>query len=620
MADKKNQLLFDDFAPVSTEAWMEKIAADLKGADFEKKLVWRTNEGFNVRPFYRSEDLENVSYLDTLPGDVPFVRGNEATPKGWHVRQDILVNDVSKANEKALELLTKGVTSLGFIIDDEELLTPDAIASLLKNINSDAMEVNFSVRHGNKKLMEALVATFQKYNRDLSQVQGSIGFDPIGSFTISGKVCTSMEEMMDYACELLETGKVLSKFRTIAINGRYFNNAGATVVQELGLALSMGNQYLSELTNRNVSIGDATAALKFNFGVGSNYFMEIAKLRAARMLWASIVEQYKPSGTEAQKMHIHSETSEWNKTIFDPYVNMLRTQTEAMSATLGGTQSLTVQPFDFLYKESNNFSERIARNQQLLLKEESHFDKIADPAAGSYYIEQLTDSIAEEAWKLFVEIEEKGGYLAALKEGYVQQMVKESADKRRKAVATRRENLLGTNQFPNFAEQVSANLENLKSYEVNTEGAIIEPIQLFRGADQFEALRLATEKAAKRPKVFMLTYGHLAMRLARSQFSSNFFACAGYEVVDNNGFSTVEEGVEAAVAANADIVVLCSSDDEYVEAAPATLAALNGKAQLVTAGAPACMDELMEKGIEHFIHVRSNVLETLQKFNELLNI
>ena len=620
MADNTKQLLFSDFPKVSTQEWMDKITADLKGADFEKKLVWRTNEGFNVQPFYRSEDLESLNYLESQPGEFPYVRGNNAKTNKWFVRQDIIVKDAKEANEKALTVLTKGVDSIGFVIEDKELVSEANIEALLKNIISDDVEINFNACCGNKKLVESVVAVLNKMNRTHAKVKGSIDFDPIGSVTIKGKACLATDKALDRAKEIVEVAKNFPQFKTIAVNAKHYNNAGASIVQELAFGLAMGNEYLSQLTERGLSINEAAANLKFNFGVSGNYFMEIAKLRAGRMLWAKIVEAYKPTGVEVCKMHVHSETSEWNKTIFDPNVNMLRTQTEAMSASLGGTQSLTVQPYDSLYKDSDEFSERIARNQQLLLKEESHFEKIVDPSAGSYYIENLTNSIAEQAWALFVEVEEKGGYLAAMKEGFIQGLVKETADKRRKAVATRRENLLGTNQFPNTGEIISGDIDfsKLEKVSVSCEGEKeVEPITLFRAADQFETLRLATEKAAKRPKVFMLTYGNLAMRLARSQFSGNFFGCAGYEIQDNLGFETVEAGVEAAKAAKADIVVLCSSDDEYAEAAPKAFELL-GNTPLVIAGAPACAEELKAKGIKHFVNVRSNVLETLQEFNGMV--
>ncbi|MGL4673775.1 MAG: methylmalonyl-CoA mutase family protein, partial [Wohlfahrtiimonas sp.] len=312
----------------------------------------------------------------------------------------------------------------------------------------------------------------------------------------------------------------------------------------------------------------------------------------------------------ASKIYAHAQTSTYNKTIFDAHVNLLRTQTESMSAAIAGVNSITVRPFDETYQESDDISERIARNQQLLLKEECHFDKVTDASSGSYYIETLTTSIAEQAWKLFLEIDEKGFY-EALKAGTVQGAVQASADARSKALATRREVLLGTNQFPNFTEVAT---DKIKTEACNCgcgEGEYAT-LPTSRLAEDFEALRLSTEKSGKTPKAFMLTIGNLAMRLARSQFSCNFFGCAGYEVVDNLGFDTIEAGIEAARKAKADIIVLCSSDDEYETLAPAAYELVKGKEQFVVAGAPKCTDELKAKGIEHFVNVKSNVLETLK--------
>ncbi len=598
---------------------MDKITADLKGADFEKKLVWRTNEGFSVRPFYREEDLEQVKYLDTLPGEYPYVRGTKTSNK-WLVRQDLVVSDVAVANEKALTLLTKGVTSLGFRFEDEALISEANLQVLLKNILSNEVELNFSAAHGNDKLLKAVVAAFKAQNRDLAAVQGSFDIDPLGALTIDGRLCESSEKTMDFVADLVKEAKVLPAFQVVNVNGKHFGNAGATIVQELAFALSAGSEYLSQLTERGLTVNEAAKSLRFTLSVGSNYFMEIAKLRAGRLLWSSIVSAFKPAGNEAAKMLVHCETSEFNKTVYDPYVNMLRTQTEAMSAAIGACHSLTVQPFDKVFRTPNEFSERIARNQQLLLKEESYLSMIVDPGAGSYYIENLTDSIASEAWKLFLAVEEKGGYLKALQAGFIQGEVKASAQQRAKAVAARKEIFLGTNQYPNASDSMADSVDAAVMRSIAPEAGEVEPLRLFRGAEAFEDLRMATEKAAKRPKVFMLTYGNLAMRLARSQFSGNFFGCAGYEIIDNLGFAAVKEGTDAALKAGADIVVLCSSDEEYSTAAPEAYEALKGKAHLVVAGAPACMEELKAKGIEHFIHVRSNVLETLQGFNKALGI
>lgn len=306
-------------------------------------------------------------------------------------------------------------------------------------------------------------------------------------------------------------------------------------------------------------------------------------------------------------------------TVFDAYVNMLRTQTEAMSAAIAGVDSITVSPYDDVFKTPDEFSERIARNQQLLLKEECHFDRVVDPGGGSYYIEVLTRSVAEAAWKLFLEVEDKGGFAVVANAGEVQQAVNESNSARKKQIATRRISLLGTNIFPNFTEIAGNKIEADSECGCHChKDSEIAKLDFSRGASEFEALRLETEKSGKRPKVFMLTIGNLAMRLARSQFSSNFFACAGYEIFDNLGFETVEAGVKAAREKKADIIVLCSSDDEYATFAPEAFKLTGGKELFVVAGAPACMDDLKAAGIEHFIHVRSNVLETLQMFNRSL--
>ncbi len=352
--------------------------------------------------------------------------------------------------------------------------------------------------------------------------------------------------------------------------------------------------------------------------------MEVAKFRAARWLWAEIVKAYTPNAECgcAAKIYAHAETSTYNMTTFDAHVNLLRSQTEAMSASIAGVNSLTVLPFDESFKDSDNFSERIARNQQLLLKEECHFDKITDPSAGSYYIENLTSSIAEEAWKLFLEIDENGFY-AALKAGTVQNAIKASSDARFKALATRREVLLGTNQFPNFTE-VAANKikkDNACGCGCSHKDGDLLALPATRLATEFENLRLSTEKSGKTPVAFMLTIGNLAMRLARSQFSCNFLACAGYKVIDNLGFETVADGIKAAREKNADIIVICSSDDEYTTLAPEAYELVKGGKEIfVVAGAPASTDDLKAVGIENFINVKSNVLETLKGFNAKLGI
>lgn len=631
MADSKEKL-FSDFPAISTQEWMDKITVDLKGADFEKKLVWRTNEGFKVKPFYRMEDLEGLKTTDGLPGEFPYLRGTKKN-NTWYVRQDIKVECPKEANAKAKDLLTKGVDSLGFNVKAKDL-NAEYIETLLEGINPENAELNFSTCQGHVvELAGLLAAYFTKKGYDAKKMQGSINYDPFNKMLSKGK---EKGNFVETAKALIEATQALPFYKLVNVNALSLNNAGSYIYQELGYALAWGNEYLSQMVEAGVPAAVAAKKIKFNFGISSNYFMEIAKFRAARMLWANIVSSYNPVCTRdcenkgadeecrcAAKMKIHAETSTFNMTVYDAHVNLLRSQTEAMSAALAGVDSMTVAPFDKTYTTPDEFSERMARNQQLLLKEESHFDKVVDPAAGSYFIENLTVAIADQAWKLFLKIEEEGGFYKAIKEGRVQEDINASNKARHEAVSKRREILLGTNQYPNFNELAG----DKRPVEAtcccggnDTCEKDVPTLNFDRAASQFEALRLQTEASGKRPKAFMLTIGNLAMRQARAQFSCNFLACAGYEVIDNLGFETVEAGVEAAMAAKADIVVICSSDDEYAEYAVPAFQAVNGRAIFIVAGAPACTDDLKAAGIEYFINVRSNVLDTLKEFNAKLGI
>lgn len=616
--DNNSNKLFQEFVAPTTQEWIDKIQVDLKGADFQKRMVWRTNEGFDVQPFYRREDVEKLQTPDSLPGEFPFVRGNKKLDNEWYVRQNITANSAAEANAKALDVLNKGVTSLGFSIPKAEL-SEEYIDALLNNIVCDCVELNFvTCKRCSLKLAEILVAYFEKKGYDKENIVASIDWDPIEKTVAKGK---DVDFLFEYAPKLIETVKDYPNFRVISVNSVSLCNSGAYIVQELGYALAWGAEYLQQLVDAGVEPTLAAKKIKFNMGVSENYFMEIAKFRAARMLWAEIVKQYEPKCECACKMIVNAETSMYNMTVFDAYVNMLRTQTESMSAALAGVHSIVVNPFDAAYEQPNDFSERIARNQQLLLKEECHFSTVVDPSAGSYYIEELTSSLAKEAWKLFIAVEEQGGFFAAAKAGTIQDAINSTNEKRHLHAAQRKEFILGTNQFPNFTENSEGKVAETECCNCGCdETAPFKSICASRLSADFESLRLSTEKADKQPVAFMLTVGNLVWRQARAQFSTNFLACAGYKVIDNLGFSTVEEGIDAALAANADIVVICSSDEEYAEYAIPAYKYLDNRAIFVVAGAPACAEELKEAGIENFIHVKVNQLETLKAFNEKLGI
>jgi len=406
----KQKKLFEQFPPVTTKEWMDKINSDLKGADFNKKLVWKTGEGFDVLPFYRKGNLKNLKHLNS---------GINNTGSHWLIRQNIKVADYTAANRKALSILMKGIDSLGFIIEDPETINENNFTILLNGIVPDGTEINFMPNGKAREIISLLIKIFAETGINKSALRGAVEADPLGKLILNGTLCIPVEAGFDYLASLTKDTASLPNYRNLQVTGSNFTNAGAGVVQELAFSFSMAVEYLAQLTERGISPEEAASRMRFSFGTGSNYFMEIAKLRAARILWSLIANAYAPADKKAFRMEIHSTTKVWNDKVEDPYINMLRTQTEAMSAILGGADSLTVNPFDIAVDKPDEFSERIARNQQLILREEAWFDKVADPSAGSYYIENLTALIAENSWKLFLEIENAGGFISALNSGFV---------------------------------------------------------------------------------------------------------------------------------------------------------------------------------------------------------
>jgi methylmalonyl-CoA mutase len=620
----KEKTLFNDFPPISTQEWIEKIEKDLKGKPYEK-LIRKTPEGFEIKPFYREEDLKDVSFVNSMPGDFPFVRGKNIKENRWLVRQNINVDDINTANEKALKIRLNGVDSLGFILPENFKTDEKTIEKLLQNIRADVMELNF-IGGDYLSIVKSIDALAKKYNRELDKVKGSVDYDPLGFLSLHGKFNTNKDEDFNNILKLYSAGKHLPKFRLININGHIFHNSGGGIVSELAYSLAMGADYLTFLTDKGITIDEAASKIGFHFAVGSDYFMEIAKFRAFRYLWAKVVNAYGLENSKNAQPFIHASSSLWNKTVYDPYVNMLRTTTETMSAVIAGVDSFTVMPFDNIYKQPDDFSERIARNQQLVLKEESYLGKVVDPAAGSYYIENLTKELIYHAWNLFLETDENGGYLKSFFNSYVQKRIKKEAYAKDIAVALRKHSILGVNQYPNVNEYIEKLEDESVLYPetVDLKNVDVEPLTIYRGAMAFEQLRYKTDKYSsnnKRPKVWMFTFGNLAMRRARSQFAGNFFGVAGFEIIDNNGFNSIKEGVATAEKDNPDIVVLCSSDEEYEDFALDAFNNLKDKFTVVLAGYPLnIVEKLKKEGLVNFIHVKSNVLEELKYYQKIVGI
>jgi methylmalonyl-CoA mutase len=620
-----NERLFSDFPPVYPSEWEERIRADLKGTDYEKKLIWHTLDNLKLKPYYTAEDLQVLEFPDQRPGAFPFVRGNNTTGNHWDIRQDFRVYDPGVAGEHARLASARGLTSVGFDLSARESLTYGEFSRMVGGL--DLTETSLNLVGGGMKAPELagyLMTLAGEQHTDTKKLRGSVCFDPLTRMVLTGSFFTG--EIVDFTttAQLLQLVREdLRGFRILTIGSDAFSNAGASVVQELAFGLAMAAEYLTRMTDMGFRANEVTAHMQWNLGVGSSYFQEIAKLRAARYLFSVMLAAYEDAEKQNLPVYIHSITTSWNKTIYDPHVNILRITTEAMAAILGGCNSLLVKPYDSCFQEPGELSERISRNLQIILKEEAYFDKVADPAAGSYYIESLTASLVESAWKLFQQIDAMGGFISAFKQGFVRQESEGMAEKRRRLISTGKEVLLGTNRYPNPEELADDCIIHEIAFDnaPEAEGKVAEPLPSGRGAVEFEQLRLSTERHGNgRPKVFMLTYGNLAMRLARAQFAAGFFACAGYEVIDNLGFASAGEGVAAALDSGADIIVVCSSDEEYPSLVPEVYQQVNGRAIVVVAGAPACMDELRQKGIGNFIHLRTDVLETLKDFHKKLGI
>jgi len=625
----QNNKLFTEFPPVNTEQWEAAINEDLKGADYDKKLVWHTLEGFNIKPYYRAEDLKDIAFINSFPGNYPFVRGNETDNNHWEIRQDIDATDAVEANRIALDAISRGAEGIGFRM--KEITTPEALQTLLSGINLTQTKIHFISSRSYPALLDLFINYLAKNSIDPEKVQGSLNFDPINFLALHGKYYTTKENnLVEMVYVLNSIEKELPHFKAIAINGHTFANAGSSLVQELAFSLSSATDYLAEMTAKGIAIDNIVPKIQFSLSVGSNYFMEIAKFRAARLLWAKIVEQFKPKQSQSLKMFIHATTLHWNKTLYDAHVNLLRSTTEAMSAIIGGVDSLNVLPFDVCYKDSDDISRRLARNQQIILKEESYLDKIVDPAAGSYYLENLTQNIASAAWTLFKLVEEKGGFTETFKTGFIQDEIEKIRKKKDEEIANRRAPILGTNQYPNQNEEGLKKIQ-MEGDETETDTQELTPyrkLEIYRAADAFEDLRLLTEMSVEagnpRPKVFLFTMGNLAMRKARAGFASNLFGVAGYQIIDNPGFETIDDGLDAVQKSGAEIVVICSSDEEYPELASAIAKSIKETDPdkiIILAGYPKeIIDSLKAAGVDDFIHIRTNALEFLKQIQEKLGI
>ncbi|AUC80908.1 methylmalonyl-CoA mutase subunit beta [Lacinutrix sp. Bg11-31] len=443
--------LFSDFDSVSAKAWKQQIQADLKGVDYNSTLIWNTPEDINVKPFYHADDFNGEPF--------PEIPSNS-----WSICQSIFVFDVEKSNAKAINAIERGAESILFIIPNKEV----SIEILLKNINATSTPLFFELQ-----FLDA------DYAKQLSAITGvSLLTDSIGNLARSGNWFNNLKS--DH--EQLE--KIVSKKNnTLSVDLSLYQNAGANIIQQLAYSLAHANEYLNIL-NSNLK-----SKITFKVSVGTNYFFEIAKLRALRLLWKTLASEY----GVIEDCHIIAIPTKRNKTLYDYNTNMLRTTTECMSAILGGANTVCNLAYDAIYHKDNEFGERISRNQLLVLKHESYFNAVKNASDGAYYIESLTQQLSEKALALFKEIEAKGGFLKHLKEGLIQKKIKESAAKEQASFDNGDITLLGTNKHPNTEDRMKDDLELYPFLKMNARKTLLEPILERRLAETIEQNRLKTE-------------------------------------------------------------------------------------------------------------------------------
>lgn len=615
---KSSENLFSEFPKVSKEQWKEKTLADLKGADFDKKLVWRTLEGFNLQPYYSREDLEGLNYLKNFESSTLNLEDGSQGPRYWVNREKIVVENAESANKEAIAALNSGADGLIFDLTGKEKID---IKKLLNNILPLHCSVSFIADRDAAKLIKGYFTYESENHIETNQLFGSINYDPIRNLTVKGKMADDGFEVLK---EIIEVTDVADRFYGLTVNGAQFQNSGSSLVQELAFTLNAAVEYIDKLGELGISAEKAIKNLEFSMAVGTDYFPEIAKLRALRILFYKIAESY---GLEYDPgdLSIHSISSGWTKTVYDPYVNMLRNTTEGMSAVIGGCNAITIAPYNENFEQPTKQSKRISRNVSNMLKEESYFDKIVDPSAGSYYIENITDQMVQKAWTLFTEIEGEGGFIESFTAGKIQERIAETRAKRLKLATQRREIFVGTNQYPNTKELLDP--DAIKSAaEVDGEIEVLKPEN---GAAQFEALRLATDTFAKkngqRPKAFLTLIGNNpAMRTARAQFSGGFIGCGGFDIVDGIITESNEEALQKALDQNAEITVICGSDDDYATLGIAFAKKFKEAKKdgiLVLAGYPTdSIEALKEAGVDEFVHIRADLISTLSSFQQKLNI
>lgn len=651
MEKEKNTTLpavsFDEFKVPTYEEWKEAAIAALKGAPFDKKMYTKTYEGITLQPIYTLADTENNAMAQTMPGAEEFVRGTNAGgyfTNPWKVAQGLDAVDAAEFNKLAKFELEKGCNALTVVLDKatKQCTAEDAADEGRGLAVQNAEDLKAAFAGIDLAAVPVQIATGASALPFLNLAKeagltftGCVGADPIGALLTDGCLPCSMEQLLD---EMAETVKAATPgLKIINVDGTVYGNGGASAVQETAYAIATAAYYIKALQAKGIAVDTAAQQVRFSFAVGSNFFMEIARLRAAKVVWAKVVKEL-GGNEESQKIDIFARTSAFTKTVYDPYVNLLRTTTEAFSAVVGGINALQIAPFDEPIGPADTQSLRFARNQQLLFKEEFNITATIDPAGGSFYVETLTAQVAEAAKALYDQV---GDIFEAVKAGTVQAAVQTVLEERFKNLQVRKDVAVGNNMYANTTEELlKKDLTALKAAKAakagnksalaearaalnKGEGVTATAIGAHRWVEQFETLRMATEKAAaagKKVKIFLANYGPIPKHKGRADFSRGFFEVANFEVIGNDGFPTAEEAAKAAAESGADVAVICGTDDVYPEIVPVITKAVKAakpEMKVFLAGAPGENKEAFDAaGVDTYIHVGANCYQILKGIQE----
>ena len=690
----------DEFTPPTDEEWKAACEALLKGAPFEKKMFTKTYEGITFDPMYTRKHTEDILPKGVMPGMGDYLRGVDAAGyigKPWGIAQACDETLPAENNELLRHEHDKGATIYHIVLDTASRTGVDARqAETVGDTGTSVTTVEdmhvlltgldlakfplYVYAGANAMPLLALVAAARRASgEDMAEVRGIVGADPIGALAADGKLPASLDAHYDSLAAAARWATVNAPhLRTVFVRSDVYSNGGANDVQEVASVLATATAYLRALCERGLTIDEAASQIAFAFSMGANFFLQIAKLRAVRPLWAQIVGAFGGSA-EAQKMRIHARPALFFKTIYDPYVNMLRNTTEIFSGVVGGIDSFESAPFDEPIRKGDEFSRRIARNVQIMLQEEFGLLQPIDPAGGSWAVETLTRQMKEKIWAEFQRIEKEGGIIAALRAGSLQESVAAVLAARFKNADLRRDRIVGNNMYPNMTEtlletraedtaalkaqrtadidaylsdidvkhrdEALASLRQAHSVDHAVEAALagatiaelmtavtegngaetVTAIAPHRWSERFEQLRRRTEdyKAEKNDnvKIFLANMGPIPQHKARADFTTGFLQVGAFEVLGNDGFKTVEEAANAARASGADAVVICSTDATYPEIVPALAPKLHEvlpKARVFLAGAAPkdLLETYKEAGIDEYISVRANCYEILESLQK----